>query len=91
MRSRVGAAWPFTFLLFFLLELLELVDRVDLLAVELFECVVPVCVVLVPEGLLWTGFFCWEEALCAPTAGTVSVPAVKAARSSPPRFLLQSS
>ncbi len=69
-------AWPFTFFVFLLLELLELLCFAD---DELVECVI-------------AAFFCGGVVvLCAEAAGTVTVPAIRAAgRSSPLSFLLLS-
>lgn len=77
MRSGVGAAWPLTFFVFLLLELLELVCF-DFADDELLECV---AAAFFGGGVV---------VLCAETAGTVIVPAVRAARSSPLSFLLLS-
>src|SRR5271169_2872870 len=95
MRSGVGAAWPFTFLLFLLLELFSVVALVDFFVVELFVAeFLDVWVALAPEVLLCEGFFVCvvvSWALCAETADTVNVPAASAARINMPRFFLQSS
>ena len=74
MRSGVGAAWPFTFLVLFLVELFR-----DLELLEVEECFV----VLLVEVFLGGG-------LCTPAAGTVHVPAANAARIIAPRLRLQS-
>ena len=73
MRSGVGAAWPLTFFVFLLLELVCF----DFADDEDVGCVV--------VAFLWAG---GVVALCAETAGTVIVAAVRAARSS--MFLLLS-
>ena len=76
---RSGRGLSFDLLCFFLLELLELVCF-DFAVDELVECVVTV--------FLWAG---GVVVLCAETAGTVIVPAVRAARSSPQFLLLSNS
>src|ERR1700739_1262013 len=92
MRSGVGAAWPFTFLLFLLLELLPLVDFfvAEPFVVALWD----EWVAVVPVVLLCADFFVCAVALwafCAATADTVNGPAVSAAGIEVLRFFCQSS
>jgi len=91
MRSGVGAACPLTFLVLRCLEFLEavvwplLVLPADFVVVEVLapELLIAACLCVVFLD-------CDVLLLCAAATGTINVPAVNAANSSPPRFLLQS-